>query len=111
MNLGMALGNEGRLSEALSTLQEGMHLAERNDERFWLPRFPNTLGWVHRELQDLENALRLDMEGAQLAREMGVAEAEANSRINLAQDYLTLDESARAFEQLHETQQILDRDI
>jgi tetratricopeptide (TPR) repeat protein len=110
LNLGLVHGNRGRLSEALAALEEGMRLAALNDERFWLPRIPNTIGWVHRELQDVENALRLDREGAQLAREMGQAEAEANSRVNLGHDYLALSEPERAFEQLQEAQRILDQD-
>ena len=58
----MALFNEGRLSEGIGDLQEGMRLAELNRERFWLSRFPNTLGWVYRELGDYKTALRLDAE-------------------------------------------------
>jgi tetratricopeptide (TPR) repeat protein len=80
---GMALGNQGRLSEALGMLREGTRLAELNDERFWLPRLPNTLGWLHRELYDLETALRLDTESVRQGREFGHPEAEANARINL----------------------------
>jgi len=62
---GMTLFNQGRLSEGIRELQEGMRLAEKNGERFWLSRFPNTLGWVYRELQDIDTALRLDAEGVQ----------------------------------------------
>ncbi|HLJ96108.1 MAG TPA: protein kinase [Gemmataceae bacterium] len=107
---GMLLGNKGRLSEALELLQEGMRLAELNDERFWLPRIPNTIGWVHREMQAIENAVRLDTEGAQLAKELCNAEAEANSRVNLGHDYLALAEPERALEQLQEAQRILEQD-
>jgi serine/threonine protein kinase len=104
--LGSTFGNQGRLSEALETLREGLRLAELHDERHWHPRLPNTLGWVYRELQDLETALRLDSEGVQLAREMADGEAETNSRINLGHDYLALGEPARAWEQLQAVQAI-----
>ena len=89
MNLfvrGMALFNQGLLSQGIRDLREGLKLAEKNRERFWLSRYPNTLGWVHRELGDFETALRLDTEGAQIARENGYAKPEANSHVNLAPD-------------------------
>ena len=41
----------------------------------------------------VETALRLDGAGAQLAREMDTAEAEANSQVNLGHDYLLLGEA------------------
>jgi tetratricopeptide (TPR) repeat protein len=105
---GFALGNLGRLSEALATLEEGRRLAELNGDRYWLCRFPNTLGWLYRELHDLESALRLDTEGVHLAREVGFSKAEANSHINLGHDYLWLGEPARALEHLHEAQRFYD---
>src|SRR5262249_28239790 len=88
---GMVLGNRGRLSEALAVLRQAVELAERHGEGFWLSRLPNTLGWLYRELGDLETALRLDAESARLAREKdasdtaqaGLAGA-ANAHINLA---------------------------
>jgi tetratricopeptide (TPR) repeat protein len=108
---GMALGNQGRLSEALSALHEGMRLAEITGDRFWLPRTPNTLGWLHRELHDLETALRLDAESARLGREFDVAEAEANAQVNLGHDYLVLGEPERAFEHLQEAKRLYDQDV
>jgi tetratricopeptide (TPR) repeat protein len=108
---GMALGNQGRLSEAMGVLREGMRLAELNGERFWLPRLPNTLGWLHRELQDLETAMRLDTESVRLGREFDSAEAQANAQINLGHDYLMLGEPARAFEQLQEAQRLYGQDV
>ncbi len=108
---GIARGNQGRLSEALSMLREGMRLAELNGDRFWLPRTPNTLGWLHRELHDLETALRLDAQSVRQGREFGSAEAEANGQINLGHDYLVLGEPARALEHLQEAQRLYDQDV
>jgi tetratricopeptide (TPR) repeat protein len=108
---GIALGNLGRFSDALATLEQGRRLAELNGERYWLSRFPNTVGWLYRELHDLEGALRLDTEGVQLAREVGFLKAEANSHINLGHDYLWLGESGRAFEHLQEAQRFYDADV
>jgi DNA-binding winged helix-turn-helix (wHTH) protein/tetratricopeptide (TPR) repeat protein len=108
---GMVLFNEGRLSEGLGDLQEGMRLAERNRERFWLSRFPNTLGWAYRELGDYETALRLDAEGAQIAREQGYVKPEANSHLNLATDYMSVGETPRALEHLNRAADLFEMDV
>ena len=108
---GMALFNEGRLSEGIRDLREGMRLAEKNGERFWLSRFPNTLGWVHRELHDFETALRLDTEGAQVARENGYAKPEAYSHVNLAQDYMAAGETAPVLEHLNRAMELFGEDV
>jgi tetratricopeptide (TPR) repeat protein len=106
----LALANQGRLSQALSDLREVFRLAELNGDRFWLPRVPNCLGFIHHELFDLEAALQLDLDGVLIAREMGADEAEANSHVNLGRDYLEVGELARAQEHLMEAEKIFDRD-
>jgi len=107
----MALGNQGRLSDAIDSLKEGIRLAELNGERFWLSRLPNTLGWIHREAQDFETALRLDRENVSLAREVGFQEGEANSLVNLGHDYLSLGDTDRAFEHFQEAATIYEQDV
>jgi tetratricopeptide (TPR) repeat protein len=108
---GTALGNQGRLSEALGMLREGTRLAELNGDRFWLPRLPNTLGWLHRELYDTQTALRLDAESVRQGREFGSIEAEANAHVNLGHNYLILGEPGRAFEHLKEAGRLFDQDV
>lgn len=108
---GMALGNHGRLSEALSALEEARRLAELNGERYWLPRIPNTLGWIYREMQDLETALQLDTENVRLAEEMGMVEGRANAHVNLGHDYLALGDPTRAFQHLQQAEQLFNRDV
>jgi tetratricopeptide (TPR) repeat protein len=93
---GLGLGNFGRLSDALADLREGMRLSEINHERYWLPRLPNTLAWLHGEMFDIEEALRLNLEGSLIAREMHFPEGDVNSQINLALNYLSLGEPDRA---------------
>ncbi len=83
--------------------------AERRSHR--LSRFPNTRGWLHSELEDLETALRLNQEGVQLAREVNFPKAAANSHINLAHDYLLLGEPARALEHLQEAERLYDQNV
>jgi tetratricopeptide (TPR) repeat protein len=108
---GMALGNQGRLSDALGTLEEARRLAELNGERYWLPRIPNTLGWIYREMQDLETALQLDTENVRLAEEMGMVEGRANAHVNLGHDYLALGEPGRAIEHLQQAEQLFQQDV
>jgi len=108
---GVVLGNHGRLSEALGVLREGMRLAELTGERFWLSRLPNCLGWLHRELHDLDTAVHLDAESVRQGREFGIAEAEANAQVNLGHNYLVLGEPARAFEHLQEAKSLYDQDV
>ena len=84
---GLIRGNQGRISDAIFALTEGMAIARRNGDRFWYPRLPNCLGWMHREMQDLDGALKYDRESLDSGRRYHVLEAQANSLINLACDY------------------------
>jgi tetratricopeptide (TPR) repeat protein len=114
MNLfvrGMAYFNQGRLSEGLLDLEEGMRLAEQNDEKYWLSRFPNTLGWALGELGDWKRAHALNAEGAAVAREHGYSKPEANSHLNLAQHHLAASEWDTALEHLRRAQEIFQEDF
>ena len=88
-----------------------MRLAELNGECHFLPRLPNTLGWLHRELHDLETALRLDAESVRRAQEFSNAEADANAHVNLGHDYLALGEPARAYAHFQEAKRISAQDV
>jgi tetratricopeptide (TPR) repeat protein len=107
----LALGNEGRLGEALESLNEARRLAELNQERYWLPRLPNTLAWLYRELGDPEKSRQLNLENVELAREFGMPEGEANAQVNLAGDYLNLGEPDRAHEHLQKAEAIFGQDV
>jgi tetratricopeptide (TPR) repeat protein len=107
----LVTGNQGRFSQALFALREVHRLAELNGDRFWIPRVPNALGWLHRELLDMETALKWDGDGVRISREMACDEAEANSHVNLGHDYLAVGELARAHEHLEEAARIFDRDV
>ncbi len=108
--LGMVRGNQGRMSEALATFQEGLAIAARYGDHFWSTRIPNCIGWIYRELQDLERALEYDQQGVEVGRSRGVLEAQANSLINLGIDHGRAgrrEETASAF---REVEQIFRRD-
>ncbi len=113
MNLfvrGMLRFNKGHLSEGLSDLHEGMRLAEENNERYWLSRYPNTLGWAYRELQDFDAALKWNSEGAAVASGCGFAKPEANAHLNLVNIYLELDEPQKAKEHLERAETLFEKD-
>jgi tetratricopeptide (TPR) repeat protein len=103
-------GNQGRISAALDTLQEAIHIARRNGDLFWYPRLPNCIGWLHRELQDLEGAVKFDQEGLEIGRQHGVLEAQANSLINLGCDYTQSGASHRVAPAFREVEDIFARD-
>ena len=107
----IALGNQGKLGEAIESLTEGRRLAELNQEWYWRSRLPNTMAWLHRELGDPEKSHLLNLESVRLAREVGWLEAEANAHVNLAIDYMDLGEPARAHESLQKAESIFDEDI
>jgi tetratricopeptide (TPR) repeat protein len=108
--LGVVQGNRGRMSEALAALHEAMAMARRNGDRNWLPRVPNCIGWIHRELQDFDGALHWDRQGVEISRSCGVNEAEANTLINLAHLYTHQGEGEKTLSTFREIEACLDRD-
>ncbi len=108
--LGLSKGNLGQMSEAIATLEEAIKMGSRNGDRFWFPRMPNCIGWLHRELQDFEGAQKHNQEGLRVARQYHVLEAEANSLINVGIDHIydgKPEETSAAF---RETREIFERD-
>ena len=108
--LGMVRGNQGRMSEALATFHEGIETAGRYGDRFWSPRMPNCIGWIYRELQDFDQALKYDRHGLEIGREANVLEAQANSLINLGIDHGRTGESENALEAFREVEKIFRSD-
>ena len=108
--LGLTRGNLGRMSEALATLKEALDMGKRNGDRFWLPRLPNCIGWIHRELQDFEGALKHDQRGLDIGREHHVLEAQANSLINLGIDFNHTGKSEHTLPKFNEAESIFDVD-
>jgi tetratricopeptide (TPR) repeat protein len=103
--LGLLRGNLGRMSEALTTLNQAIAMAGRNGDHFWFPRLPNCIGWIHRELGDFSGAFEHDRHGVEVSREFHVLEAEANSLINMGIDYTharASEKSVAAFERVED---------
>jgi tetratricopeptide (TPR) repeat protein len=108
--LGLSRGNLGRMSEALEALLAAREMALRNGNHLILARVPNALGWIHRELGDVTNAVSYDLEGVELARQHRLTEAEANSLINLGHDYIRCGEREKTATALLEAESIFERD-
>ena len=104
---GMVLGNQGRISDALQTLEEGMRLGEIKGERYWFSRIPNTIGWIYSELLDPETALKHNRDGVVAGQRAHAPEVEANSHINLANAYIAFGDLNLAWRHLAEGQGIL----
>lgn len=108
--LGLSKGNLGQMSEGIATLEEAIKMGSRNGDRFWFPRMPNCIGWMHRELQDFEGALKHDQEGLRVARQYHVLKAEANSLINLSIDHTYEGKAEETISAFRETREIFERD-
>jgi tetratricopeptide (TPR) repeat protein len=108
--LGLTRGNLGRMSEALATLNEAIELGRRNGERYQTLKVPNSIGWIHRELGDLDHAIEHDRAGVEIARQHQVLEAEINSVINLGYDYTQQGKREKSPPAFREAEALLERD-
>ncbi|HEY8185482.1 MAG TPA: tetratricopeptide repeat protein, partial [Pyrinomonadaceae bacterium] len=108
--LGLNLGNQGRISEALATLREAMEMAQRDGDHIILGRVPNSIGWIHRELGDFDQAIAYDQESAEIAGKYHITEAEANSLINLSYDHTERHESEQALAALRDAEAVFARE-
>jgi tetratricopeptide (TPR) repeat protein len=90
--VGMSYASLGHYQLAVDQLQQALDLSEAAGDRFWRARLLNTIGWVHRELFNLKEAIRFDQASLELARagQPCLTEAEGNALANLATDYLLL---------------------
>ena len=107
---GLGLGQSGQISRALANLEEAERIADLNDDRYWRPRIPNTRGWIYRELQDFESAIRVNQEGTGMGHEMRFPEGIASSHIHLAGIQITLGNLERAREHLGKARLLLEDD-
>jgi tetratricopeptide (TPR) repeat protein len=85
-------------------------IAERNEDRFWLVRYPNCVGWLYRELQDVEQAVIHDRRGADMTKGTVMYEVLAHSLINLGQDQIERGSAESSLSALSEAEEARDRD-
>ena len=69
-SLGSANAAKGKYEEALQWYRQLSGYASAAEDTFWLPRVPNYRGGLHLELFDLHEALRLYLEGNEVAQRL-----------------------------------------
>ncbi len=109
--LGLTRANRGRLSAAMASLDEALDLSKRNNNAVGLSRVPNGCGWRWREIGDLGTAIEFNDGGAEFARRLKAAAAEANSLINLVYDYLLAGEPGKAAGALERVKPLYEREM
>ena len=68
-NIGNAYTATGAYEDALRWYQQLSDYASKAGDAFWLARVPNLIGGVHLELFDRDEALRLNLEGDEVAQQ------------------------------------------
>ena len=87
---GLIYGALGRLKEGEEILRAGLKKLETGDDKFWKPRFLNTLGWIRAQAGKMEEALKLNQEALRLALPTGDPETIYNAQINVGENYLQM---------------------
>jgi len=108
--LGLTRANRGRISEAMTSMQEALDMARRNNNVLALSRIPNGIGWIWRELGEIGKAIEYNESNVEFARGTKAAEAEANSLINLVYDYLLAGEPEKSEEALERILPLYERE-
>jgi tetratricopeptide (TPR) repeat protein len=68
--LGYAYMAKGAYEDALQWYQQLSDYASKAGDPFWLARVPNVIGGVHLDVFDLDEALRLNLEGDEVAQRL-----------------------------------------
>ncbi len=89
---GSAFGALGQMEKAKQQLKAGLKQLEGVDDKFWRPRFLNTLGWVHAEIGEFQDAERLNKQSLEQAISTGDPEIIHNAQINLGENYLAMND-------------------
>lgn len=89
---GSAYGALGQIERAKQHLKAGLNQLEGVDDKFWRPRFLNTLGWVHAEIGEYQHAVRLNKQSLEEAKHTGNPETIHNAQINLGENYLEMND-------------------
>ena len=112
-NQGASWTDLGEYDAALAVLSQGLALAERIGDDAFLPRFQNTLGWLHIECGDLARGIELSERSYEVtARSSGSghgtgAERRAFIRNNEADAWMVRGDLASAAEALAESSHIV----
>src|SRR5262249_17473723 len=94
----------GEHTEGLRLIEEGLAKARGRDNRFFIGRLENTVGWVHQELGDFAGALEHDRLSADIGRQIKNGNVEISALINEGFDHLHLGDPSKTLALLEEPQ-------
>jgi len=103
---GLALGEQGRYQEAIRVLEEGREFGLKSGERYNTPKLTNSLGWAYHELCHFAKAIEYNHLALDSIQELlgpgtsNLFEIEAQTRINLGENYLMTGDVQKARENL-----------
>jgi tetratricopeptide (TPR) repeat protein len=100
----------GNYGKALVVLHEAMTKAHERENKFFLGRLTNTLGWFYHECGDIARAIEYDSESMELGRTSRVSNVEVSALINLGLDYLAFGQHDRAHSYLAPTLDRVERE-
>ena len=103
--LGRALGGSGAYSRSLDAFNRCYEEAGIIGDRYLLAQVSNMQGWLHRELGDYENGLKLDQESIKSAKRWDKPSPEISARLNLCLDLLQLGDPKRVLELLEKIEE------
>jgi class 3 adenylate cyclase/tetratricopeptide (TPR) repeat protein len=86
-SLGLPLTGKGDYDQALAAFTEGLALAEKTGDEMYRNRYLNSLGWLHAECGNFDDAIELNDRGLTKSRERGDPETIANCELNLGDAY------------------------
>ncbi len=108
--LSQAYESAGRYGQAHKTLQEGLTKAKERDNKFFIGRLTNTLGWFYSEFGDVSRAVEFDQESVELGRSYRISNVEISALINLGLDYGALGQHEHALSYLEPTLERVQRE-
>jgi tetratricopeptide (TPR) repeat protein len=109
--IGNASAAQGAYEEALQWYQQLSDYTSTAGDTYWLPRIPNTIGGVHFELFDLDEALRLNLEADEVAQQLfSWPEPRGHSLVKAGLVYLRQDEHSRAEAAFRRAEALLEAD-
>jgi tetratricopeptide (TPR) repeat protein len=85
---GITLTGKGDYDEARTIFENGLALSVKVGDEVQRHRLLNSFGWLYMELGNLDRALDLNRQGAEMARQRGYPEPIANAELNLADIFL-----------------------
>ncbi len=99
---GLALGETGRLQEAIHVLKDGRDFGINSGEGYSTPKVTNSIGWAYHELCQYQKAIHYNQLSLELVRETfgpgtsKLYEIESQANLNLGENYLALGDLQQA---------------